>query len=169
MSKKPDNPSEAAALRSLLAAVLDALTVPHDTGNHGQRLAERAMWARTAAKGALEEDPADVGWNTDFLRGKLAAEEAEAAEKAVRASVDRAFPAVARFLADERAEPANHTQAADRCARCRWTFDPNDKKHDGRARHRDTQWCRRCVDNCHEGSAEHVCVICEPKRYGGGR
>jgi hypothetical protein len=97
------NPGDAHDLRALLAVVLDALTLPYDTARYDQRLTERAMWARTAVKGALEEDPADVGWNADWLRSRLRAEEAEAADRAVRASVDRAFPVVAAFLADERA------------------------------------------------------------------
>jgi hypothetical protein len=139
-STPTQNPGGARDLRQLLAAVLDALTLPYDTPGYGRRLTDRAMWARTAVKGALEEDPADIGWNADFLRGKLAAEETEAAER-------------------ER----------NLCARCRRPFDPADKAFDGRARYRDTPHCRACVDNCHEGSAEHVCVICEPKRYGGGQ
>lgn len=35
------------------------------------------------------------------------------------------------------------------------------------AAEQDTPWCHSCVDNCHDGSAEHVCVICDPQRYGG--
>lgn len=66
-----------------------------------------------------------------------------------------------------RTRPEHLSRAENRCGRCRWTFDPYDKRFDGHARHGDTNWCRRCVDNCHEGSAEHVCAICEPKRYGG--
>ena len=158
------NPGDARDLRNLLEAVLEAVTLPHDTAEHARRMETRADWVRATVKGALAEDPADIGWNADFLRGRLRAEEAEAAEKAAQASVDRAFPNVAAFLADERPVPAT-----DRCGRCRWTFDPNDTSHDGHARHKNTPWCRRCVDNCHDGHAEHVCVICDPKRYGGAQ
>ncbi|MEU5442750.1 DUF6907 domain-containing protein [Streptomyces griseofuscus] len=56
----------------------------------------------------------------------------------------------------------------DQCERCHRPFDPADTRFDGHDRHRDTRWCRACVDNCREGSAEHVCVICEPSRYNGG-
>lgn len=101
---EPSDPGDARDLRQLLAAVLDALTLPHDTPGYGQRLAERAMWARIAINGALEENPADIGWEADFLRGRLRAEETGAADRAVRASVDRAFPIVAAFLAENRGE-----------------------------------------------------------------
>ncbi len=140
MSEKPDTTSEAAALRALLAAVLDALTLPYDTADYDQRILDRAAHARTAVGSVLTEANADVAWDTDYLRKKLAAEQA---------------------AADER--------ATNRCRRCRRPFDPADKAFDGRARYRETPHCRACVDNCHEGSAEHVCVICEPKRYGGGQ
>lgn len=53
------------------------------------------------------------------------------------------------------------------CQRCGHAFDPSDTRFDGHGRYRNTVFCRSCVDNCHEGSAEHVCVICDPKRYGG--
>lgn len=104
MPSAPSDKSSAPELRALLAVVLDALTLPYDTPDYGRRILDRAMWARTAVKGALTEDPADIGWEADFLRGKLAAEQADAEKKAVQASVDRAFPVVARFLAEERGE-----------------------------------------------------------------
>jgi hypothetical protein len=66
-----------AAERELLAAVLEALTLPYDADGYDRRLLERAAWAKTALKGALNEDPADIGWNADYLRGRLRAEEAE--------------------------------------------------------------------------------------------
>ncbi len=57
------------------------------------------------------------------------------------------------------------------CARCRRPFDPADTRFDGHARHADTPWCRRCIDNCHEGDADHRCIICTPDAYttGGAR
>jgi hypothetical protein len=140
MSEKPTKPSEAAALRALLAAVLDALTVPYDAADYNQRILDRATYVRTTVGGVLTEADADVEWDTGYLRKQLAAEQAAAGER-----------------------------AKNRCGRCHQPFDPTDTRFDGHARYGDTPYCRACVDNCHEGSAEHVCVICEPKRYGGGR
>lgn len=71
-------PGEAGELRDLLAAVLEALTLSHGADDYKKRLVDRAGWAQTTIKGALEEDPAGIGWNADFLRQKLAAEEAAA-------------------------------------------------------------------------------------------
>jgi hypothetical protein len=103
MSEKPTNPGDARDLRNLLEAVLEAVTLPYDAPEYARRMETRADWVRATVKGALEEDPADVGWNADFLRSRLRAEEAEAAERAARASVDRAFPTGAAFLAESRA------------------------------------------------------------------
>ena len=135
----PTNPGDARELRQLLEVVLEAVTLPHDTPDYDRRILDRALWVRAALKGALAEDPANIGWDADYLRSKLTAEETDAAER-------------------ER----------NQCRRCRRPFDPADTRFDGRARHRDTAYCRACVDNCHEGGAEHVCVICDPARYGGG-
>ncbi|OKH91466.1 hypothetical protein [Streptomyces uncialis] len=55
---------------------------------------------------------------------------------------------------------APNPQPAD-CARCQQPFDSTDTRFDGRAQHRDTQWCRRCTDNCHDTTdAFHICAIC---------
>jgi hypothetical protein len=140
MSEKPDTTGEASDLRALLAAVLDAVTLPYGAADYDQRVLDRTALARTVVGAALAEAPDSLGWNTDYLRKKLAAEQAEA---------------------DEREK--------NRCQRCRRPFDQGDTAFDGRARHRDTPYCRGCVDACHDGSAEHVCVICDPKRYGGGQ
>ncbi|MDV9168760.1 hypothetical protein R6V09_01200 [Streptomyces sp. W16] len=95
------NPSsEARDLRHLLAVVLDALTLDFAVDNYSERLKERACLARVVIRDGLDE-PA---WNADWLHSKLRAEEADVEAKAVRASVDRAFPTVAAFLADERGE-----------------------------------------------------------------
>lgn len=142
------NPGDARDLRQLLEAVLEAVTLPHDGTDHARRMEERADWVRATIKGALEEDPANIGWNADFLRGRLAVEETEAAE---------------------RAKPVDQAQTGNRCARCRKPFDPADLRHDGHGRYASTPHCRRCIDNCHDGGAEHVCIICDPKRYGGAR
>jgi hypothetical protein len=69
--------------------------------------------------------------------------------------------------ADEDNDQEDDEAAA--CGRCRKPFDPADTRFDGAAQYGTTPWCRSCVDNCHEGSAEHVCVICDPARYGGAR
>ncbi|WP_405841591.1 hypothetical protein [Streptomyces sp. NBC_01518] len=102
MSACADNTTvgEARDLRRLLAVVLDALTLDYAVDDYDERLKERACLARVVIRDGLDE-PA---WNADWLHSKLRAEETEAADKAVRHSVDRAFPTVAAFLADERGE-----------------------------------------------------------------
>ncbi|MDH2392338.1 hypothetical protein QCN29_26885 [Streptomyces sp. HNM0663] len=125
-------------MRDLLQAVVDALTLPPDTPDYDQRLLNRATLAHTVASAALAEAPADLEWDADYLQRKLADEQAEAADR-----------------------------ENNRCRRCRAPFDPADARFDGRARHRETPWCRQCVDNCHDSGSEHVCVICAPARYGG--
>jgi hypothetical protein len=62
------------AERELLQAVVEALTLPEGTPDYLSRLADRAMWVRVTVKGALEEDPAGIGWNADYLRSKMRAE-----------------------------------------------------------------------------------------------
>ncbi|NUS74905.1 MAG: hypothetical protein HOV70_01725 [Streptomyces sp.] len=140
MSSKPDTANEAAALRDLLAAVLDALTLPYDAADYDKRILDRTALARGVVGPSLAEAPADLAWSTDYLREKLAAEQAEA---------------------DERTK--------NRCRRCHQPFDEADTRFDGHARYAETAYCRACVDNCHEGSAEHVCRICDPARYGGAQ
>lgn len=61
--------------------------------------------------------------------------------------------ALLNYVSDRLEEPTH-------CGRCGTAFDPTDTSFDGRARYRQTPWCNGCIDNCHEGSAEHVCVIC---------
>jgi hypothetical protein len=136
MPARPDNTAEARDLRALLEATLDAITLPYGTPDYDRRMRERVGWTLTTLKGALAEDPSGLDWNVDFLRGKLAAEQAEAAKNT--------------------------------CSRCHRPFDASDTRFDGRARHKDTPFCRSCTDNCADGGTEHLCVICEPKRYGGG-
>lgn len=140
-------PTEADGIRALLEAILEAVTLPDAGLDHARRMESRADWVRATVKGALAEDLDNIGWNATFLRSRIAAEEAEAAAKAAEAA----------------------ERAKNQCKRCRKPFDPADTAFDGHARYRDTPHCRACVDNCHEGSAEHVCVICDPKRYGGGQ
>lgn len=60
-------------------------------------------------------------------------------------------------------DPATEEQQpAEACGKCRRPFDPADQRFDGHARHRDTPYCRRCVDACHESTdAFHRCAICQ--------
>lgn len=67
--------ANAGELRSLLAAVLAALDIPHpatvgDSEQYHEILAERAMHARIALDGVLRggDDPA---WSTEYLRERL--------------------------------------------------------------------------------------------------
>jgi hypothetical protein len=138
MTEKP-TPAEARDLRALLEVVLDAITLPFDAYDYDRRILDRTSWVRSTVKGALAEDPAELGWDVGYLRDRLAAEQAEAAERANNA-----------------------------CKRCHRPFESTDTRFDGRGRYASTPWCRSCVDNCGDGGTEHVCVICEPKRYGGG-
>lgn len=103
-AQQPTSNNEARDLRQLLAVVLDALTLDYAVDNYDERIRDRAGWAHTVIKAVVDSDREDVGWNADFLRSKLTAEQADAEAKAVRRSVDCAFPTVAAFLADERGE-----------------------------------------------------------------
>lgn len=71
-------PDEARDLRALLVVVLDALTLPAGAAGYAHRLESRADLARAAVRGALEDDPAEIGWNVEYLRDRLAKESAEA-------------------------------------------------------------------------------------------
>ncbi len=126
--------------RELLQAVIDALTLPYGVPDYDARIVARAAEVHGVASAALAEDPADLSWYIDYLRRRMAAEEAAAAE-----------------------------QGAAAVRRCLRDFAPSDPRFDGQARYRETPWCRMCVDNCHDGGAEHVCRICDPARYGGGQ
>ncbi|MFD0800827.1 hypothetical protein ACFQZU_05775 [Streptomonospora algeriensis] len=55
-------------------------------------------------------------------------------------------------------------QRSAACDRCEQPFNHDDPRFDGSARYRATPWCRRCVDRCHEGGADHKCPICTPPR-----
>lgn len=63
-------------LRALLDAVLDAIDIPHpatigDAEGYQVALDRRASLAIIIARAALAGDPADVGWNVDYLRRTL--------------------------------------------------------------------------------------------------
>lgn len=56
---------------------------------------------------------------------------------------------------------ASTSTVAAACRKCRAPFDPADTRFDGRARHGLTDYCRHCVDLCHDNNAaDHRCVIC---------
>ncbi|WP_409473817.1 hypothetical protein [Streptomyces sp. HC307] len=67
-------------LRELLSAVVEALTVPGDDISD-RRLVDRALWVRTTVRGALDDDPSDIGWNVGYLRRKMAEEESRHTSK----------------------------------------------------------------------------------------
>ncbi|KDN84397.1 hypothetical protein [Kitasatospora cheerisanensis] len=47
------------------------------------------------------------------------------------------------------------------CARCKRPFDASDTRWDGHDRYKQTDYCRNCVDRCHDSEiADHRCVIC---------
>lgn len=111
---------DARELRVLLAAVFEALDIPHpatvgDAEAHDRILKDRVIDARVALEGVLRRGD-EPGWSAEYLQGRLAEKPAtgyrtagsavqprdEAAEERVRRSVDAQFPAVAAFLADER-------------------------------------------------------------------
>ncbi|MGI5436179.1 hypothetical protein ACQEV4_01355 [Streptomyces shenzhenensis] len=139
MTKTPTPSTEARDLRALLETVVQALTLPYDLDDYDARILRRAGLVRVLVREALHEEPGNLGWNVDYLRAQLTAEVTEA---------DR--------------------RERNRCRKCLTPFDPTDTSFDGRARHNETPFCRACVDNCHDGGTEHVCVICDPARYEGG-
>lgn len=57
--------------------------------------------------------------------------------------------------------PLPSAPAAEACRKCKQPFDPADARFDGHARHKETPYCRGCVDRCHDNEiADHRCVIC---------
>jgi hypothetical protein len=47
------------------------------------------------------------------------------------------------------------------CHTCKIPFDPTDTRHDGAAQYRDTGFCFRCIDRCHESTDfAHRCPVC---------
>jgi hypothetical protein len=58
------------------------------------------------------------------------------------------------------------TDSDQKCKRCRRPFDPTDNESTGAARYAQTQFCRGCVDRCHESTdAFHQCPICADVEY----
>jgi hypothetical protein len=118
-------------VRQLLDAVLEALALPYDAHDYDHRIVERASIARRIARATLAESPADLGWNVDYLKQKLAAEQAEADQRAALV-----------------------------CRSCQQPFQPDNTAHDGRARFEGTPWCRWCVTYCRTAGDGHRCRIC---------
>lgn len=83
MSKKPTPTSEARDLRALLDVVLDALTLDYAADDYDERIKERAGLAQVVIRDGLNE-PDRIGWNTDWLRSKLTAEQADAEARAAK-------------------------------------------------------------------------------------
>lgn len=154
----------AAQLLGILAAVRDALDIPHaaTTGHDKTRteiLTRRISHTVTVLRSVLDGPaPLRIPWETAYLRDRLAELPA----------VGYVTDAQARAALDEGKTWAEAVTpaATPACARCKRRFDPADARFDGHARHADSPWCRRCADNCHDGGAEHVCPICDPARYG---
>jgi hypothetical protein len=71
----PDRTPSSSELRALLAAVLEAIAIPHpatigDGEAHGAVLADRVMHARIALENVLQRGD-DAGWSADYLRARL--------------------------------------------------------------------------------------------------
>jgi hypothetical protein len=64
-------------VRDLLAAVLEALDIPHpatigDTETHDRILNDRVIQAKIALRSVLEDAPLGIEWTTQYLREQLA-------------------------------------------------------------------------------------------------
>ncbi|MFJ4829867.1 hypothetical protein ACIP79_08125 [Streptomyces sp. NPDC088747] len=71
-SGKPSDPT-----RDLLAAVLEALDIPHpatvgDSETHDRILSDRACHAKIALRAVLDDKPLGIEWTTQYLRERLA-------------------------------------------------------------------------------------------------
>ena len=114
--------------------------------DYGAHLAEFIATARAAVPELLAEIDRLKG-QRKYLIAQLAKRDAE---------TGRGDKALQAFLADPETVPA------EACRKCGRPFDPTDTSFDGAARYRETPFCRRCIDNCHESTdAFHRCVICE--------
>lgn len=158
-----DGQDRAAQLLDLLTAVRDALDIPHaaTTGHDETRteiLTRRISHTVIALGNVLDGAPLGIPWETAYLRDRLAEHPAVGyvTTEQARAALD-----AGTTWADAVTPPAPPA-----CGRCDRTLDPADGRHDGHTRHADSPWCRRCIDQCHDGGADHVCVICNRARYG---
>ncbi|MEU8891155.1 hypothetical protein [Streptomyces sp. NPDC048442] len=71
------NPIQPDGVRDFLAAVLEALDIPHpatvgDSEQHARVLADRAMHTVIALRAVLDDPAPDVAWTTVYLREQLA-------------------------------------------------------------------------------------------------
>lgn len=128
MQNRTESSGEARELRVLLEAVLEAVAIPYpatvgDSEVHDRILSDRVMDARVALEGVLHRGD-EPGWSAEYLRARLAENPAtgyraaggaeqlhdsqadEDDQERARRSVDHAFPVVAAFLAEGRAESA---------------------------------------------------------------
>ncbi|RMB81296.1 hypothetical protein [Streptomyces shenzhenensis] len=78
MTKTPTPSTEARDLRALLETVVQALTLPYDLDDYDARILRRAGLVRVLVREALAEQPGNLGWNLDYLRNQLNAEQAKA-------------------------------------------------------------------------------------------
>jgi len=81
MTRKPTPSTEARDLRALLDAVLEALTLDYAVDDYDERIKNRAGLAQVVLRDGLDA-PDRIGWNADWLRSKLTAEQADAEAKA---------------------------------------------------------------------------------------
>jgi hypothetical protein len=71
------SPDEVRDLRALLAAILEAIDVPHPATTGGAEVADRllsarAMHVRVALRALLDDGVSDAGWTAAYLRERLA-------------------------------------------------------------------------------------------------
>ncbi|MEV0526610.1 hypothetical protein AB0I66_24515 [Streptomyces sp. NPDC050439] len=111
----------------------------------------------TTCPGSADGPHTHTAWDGILLEEAYEAV-AEADPVKLRAELVQVAAVCAAWVADIDSRTA--PDHAPKCAKCKQPFDPTDTRFDGHAQHADTPWCRGCVDNCHEGGAEHVCVIC---------
>ncbi|MFJ8538132.1 hypothetical protein [Streptomyces sp. NPDC093591] len=104
----------------------------------------------------------------DTVRVTLTAEEAEAVRddlgqiwaSKISTAGDQLHSLLESVTTGGEDEPAVE-QPAEVCGKCRRPFDPADTRFDGHAWHKQTPYCRACVDCCHDSEiADHRCVIC---------
>lgn len=82
---QPTRPGDAHDLRALLEAVLAVLAVPYTAADYDAQIHSRTYLIRATLEGALAEDPDGIGWNADYLRSKVAAEQAADKDKPAEA------------------------------------------------------------------------------------
>lgn len=154
-----DGQDRAAQLLDLLTAVRDALDIPHaaTTGHDETRteiLARRIGHTVITLGNVLDGARPDIPRDTAYLRDRLAEHPpvGYVTTEQARAALD-----AGTTWADAVTLPAPPA-----CGRCKHRFDPADTAFDGHARHADSPWCRRCINQCHDGGADHACPICTP-------